>query len=138
MTMVLDGDLAIMDVTSNNQTTTVASSRRVDPVMTNRIAGDRSGQNAPASGTHLPVNGASRAESVELPELERLAESITQFVRSMDRDLTFSVHEASGRTVVTVLDGATKEVIKQIPSEEFLRMSEALATSRSLLLDTEA
>ena len=101
-------------------------------------SGEGSGQNAPVSGTNLPAETPPKPELVELPELERLAESITNFVKNMDRDLTFSVHEASGHTVVKVLDGETKEVIKQIPSEEFLRMSEALANGSSLLLDTEA
>ena len=95
------------------------------------------GQGAPVGGTILPAANTA-PELKELPELERLAESISRFVQSMNRDLTFSVHEASGRTVVTVLNGETKEVIRQIPSEEFLRMSEALASGRSVLLDTEA
>ncbi len=96
------------------------------------------GQETPVDGKNVPVDPKAKAEIPELPELERLAESISQFAQSMNRDLTFSVHEASGQTVVKVLDGETQEVIRQIPSEEFLRISEALASSNSLLLDTEA
>ncbi len=125
----------MLDVTSTNQASTVGPARRTE---TSIAAAVRAGQNTPSGGTSLPVNGVSRSEPVELPELERLAESISRFVKSMNRDLSFSVHEASGHTVVTVLDGETKEVIRQIPSEEFLRMSEALASNRALLLDTEA
>lgn len=128
----------MLDVTSTNQTSTIASVRRVDPAVSNPAAAEGGGQDAPVRGTNLPVEAAPKPELVELPELERLAESITDFVKSMNRDLTFSVHEASGHTVVKVLDGETKEVIKQIPSEEFLRMSEALANGSSALLDTEA
>lgn len=95
------------------------------------------GQDSPVDGRKLPAI-STPVEPIELPELEHLAESISRFVKSMNRDLTFSVHEASGHTVVTVLDGETKEVIRQIPSEEFLRMSEALASGRSVLIDTEA
>ena len=128
----------MLDVTSTNQSSTIAAARRVDQAIARQKSGEGSGQNAPVSGTNLPAETPPKPELVELPELERLAESITNFVKSMDRDLTFSVHEASGHTVVKVLDGETKEVIKQIPSEEFLRMSEALANGSSLLLDTEA
>ena len=77
------------------------------------------GQEPPVSGNTVPVEAKAKAEPPELPELERLAESISQFAQSMNRDLTFSVHEASGKTVVKVLDGETKEIIRQIPSEEF-------------------
>ena len=126
----------MLDVTSAN--TAISTPRRVDPAAGKPSAGDGRGQDAPVRGTNLPVEAAARPELVELPELERLAENISKFVKSMNRDLTFSVHEASGHTVVKVLDGETKEVIKQIPSEEFLRMSEALADGSFLLLDTEA
>ena len=115
-----------------------AGNRHVEAGSTQNGASRNSGQPAPAGGTNLPVRPAVKAEPVELPEFERLAENISRFARSMNRDLTFSVHEASGQTVVTVLDGETKEVIRQIPSEEFLRISEAIASGDSVLLDLEA
>lgn len=127
----------MLDVTSTNQNSAMTTARRVDPGIAKQNSGENGGQDAPVGGTNLPVESAPKPELVELPELERLAENISNFVKSMNRDLTFSVHEASGHTVVRVLDGETKEVIKQIPSEEFLRMSEALASGSSLLLDTE-
>ena len=128
----------MLDVTSTNQSSAITTVRRVDPATARPKPAEGDGQDAPIGGTKLPAAAASKPELVELPELERLAENISNFVKSMNRDLTFSVHEASGHTVVKVLDGETKEVIKQIPSEEFLRMSEALADGSSLLLDTEA
>ena len=128
----------MLDVTSTNKLAPINTVRRVDQPAARPAPNEGGGQDAPVRGTNLPVEAASRVELVELPELERLAENITNFVKSMNRDLTFSVHETSGRTVVQVLDGETKEVIKQIPSEEFLRMSEALADGSWALLDTEA
>jgi flagellar protein FlaG len=128
----------MLDVTSTNQSSAITTVRRVDPATAKPKPGEGDGQDAPVRGTNLPVEATPKPELVELPELERLAESISNFVKSMNRDLTFSVHETSGHMVVKVLDGETKEVIKQIPSEEFLRMSEALANGSSLLLDTEA
>ncbi len=128
----------MLDSTSLNQNAAIAAVRRVDQAITRPNSGAGSGQNAPASGTALPVETPPKPELDERPELERLAESISRFVKSMDRDLNFSVHEASGHTVIQVIDGETREVIKQIPSEEFLRMSEAIANGTALLLDTEA
>ena len=128
----------MLDIKSTNQSSTAALVRRPEPTAGQPQSRDGGGQDAPVRGTNLPVEATSRVELVELPELERLAENITNFVKSMNRDLTFSVHETSGRTVVQVLDSETKEVIKQIPSEEFLRMSEALADGSWALVDTEA
>jgi len=97
-----------------------------------------SGKTPPVGGTKLPVDSSEQNTAPELTNLEAIAERITDFVRSMNRDLNFRVDEGSGRTIVTVLDGETKEVIRQIPSEEFLRMAEVLAENSALLLDTEA
>ncbi len=49
------------------------------------------------------------------------------------RNLSFRVDERSGRTVITVVDALTKEVIRQIPSEEVLAMSRALEAGGALL-----
>ncbi len=129
--------LTMHDIKTSFSVAAAAPSRPVDSARSLQGEPRQNGQNTPADGRKLPA-APVKVELQELPELERLAESISRFVKSMNRDLTFSVHEASGQTVVTVLDGETKEVIRQIPSEEFLRMSEAIANGASVLIDTEA
>jgi flagellar protein FlaG len=52
--------------------------------------------------------------------------------------LQFSVDSASGRTVVSVRDMATGDVIRQIPSEEALRLAQALGSGGSTLVDVQA
>lgn len=127
----------MLDVTSALTTTTAPRTAR--PTDASRGEPRQSaGQTSPANGTTLPAGETKESKIPELPELERLAESLTSFARSLNRDLSFSVHEASGRTIVRVLDGETKEVIRQIPSEEFLRISESLAANSALLIDREA
>ncbi len=118
--------------------TASGSLRPLKPAVREAPREDGGGEKPPADGRTLPADDAKTAAAPDRPELERLAESLSSFVRSLNRDLSFSVHKASGRTVVTVLDGETKEVIRQIPSEEFLRISEALAERRGILLDRNA
>ena len=125
----------MFDVTA---TTTALKSERPSTAVPASAPGSAAGGSLPASGTTLPAAEAREVKMPELPELERLAESLSNFARSLNRDLSFSVHEASGRMVVKVLDGETKEVIRQIPSEEFLRISESLASSGAVLLDQQA
>ena len=55
--------------------------------------------------------------------------------QSIDRKLQFSVDDSSGRTVIKVLDPQTDEIIRQIPSEEVLRLAERIADAQSLLFD---
>src|SRR5689334_22407029 len=68
------------------------------------------------------------------------AAQIESYLRSSGRSLSFSVDTQSGETVVSVKDAATGDVIRQIPSEEALRLARALQTQGggSSLLDVEA
>lgn len=64
--------------------------------------------------------------------------AIQSFVQSIRRDLNFTLDDSSGRVVVKVTDGASGEVIRQLPSEEALRLAESLEEVRSLLFKAEA
>jgi len=50
----------------------------------------------------------------------------------------FSVDDSSGQVVVKVIDGESGKLIRQIPSEELLRLSERLEDMRSLLFKAQA
>ncbi|MEM7219901.1 MAG: flagellar protein FlaG [Pseudomonadota bacterium] len=99
-----------------------------------------------ADPTQGPQRLVTEEPRVEAPpsvrELSQVAESLTELARNLNRDLRFSVDDASGRTVVTVVDGETQEVIRQIPSEQALRLAERLGSedgdALAGLLDIEA
>ncbi len=63
---------------------------------------------------------------------------VQEFAQSLQRDLSFSVDDASGRIIVEVKDSASGEIIRQIPSEEALRMLDHLEQARSLLFHATA
>jgi flagellar protein FlaG len=58
---------------------------------------------------------------------------LSETLAAAQRNLTFRVDEGSGRTVITVVDASTHEVIRQIPSEEVLALSRALEAASGLL-----
>jgi len=102
------------------------------------------------SGAAQPVQPATAAETVRAARetadtarqgeqpLEEAVSSIQQFVQTVQRNLNFSLDDSTGRVVVKVTDGASGEVIRQIPSEEALRLAESLEQARSLLFKAEA
>ena len=49
------------------------------------------------------------------------------------RSLSFHIDKGSGRTVITVVDAATNEVVRQIPAEEVLALSRALECTGALV-----
>lgn len=64
--------------------------------------------------------------------------SIKDFVQSIRRDLNFDLDDSSGKMVVKVTDRATGEVVRQIPTEDALRLAENLEEARSLLFRAQA
>jgi flagellar protein FlaG len=54
------------------------------------------------------------------------------------QSLEFSIDEDSKRTVVKVIDTATKEVVRQMPTEEALEISKALDKAFGLLIRQQA
>ena len=69
--------------------------------------------------------------------VKAVAAQIESYLRSVGREVQFSIDDDSGETVITIRDSSTGELIRQIPSAEALRLSQALA-DRPTLLDTVA
>lgn len=70
--------------------------------------------------------------------LEEAVAFLQEFVQSIQRDLSFRVDDSSGQVVVEVREQASGDVIRQIPSEEALRLLKHLEEVRSLMLNTSA
>jgi flagellar protein FlaG len=77
---------------------------------------------------------AEAAEPPSAEEVQHAARQIEAFMRNMNRYLEFRVDQDSGRTVVTVRDKTTGEVVRQIPSEEVLRLAHNLGGKLGTLL----
>jgi flagellar protein FlaG len=71
-------------------------------------------------------------------QVEQMVKEVKQVVEQVAQNLRFSVDDSTGRTVITVTDASTKEIIRQIPSEEMLAVARALGRLQGLLLRREA
>jgi flagellar protein FlaG len=67
-----------------------------------------------------------------------VAQHLESYLRSVGRSVQFSIDTTSGDTVVSVRDAATGDVIRQIPSEEALRLARALGAQGNSLVDVLA
>lgn len=59
-------------------------------------------------------------------QLKEAVSKLNDYVQNIRRNLSFSVEESTGLTVVKVYDAETDELIRQIPSEDTLRLAEAI------------
>ena len=96
-------------------------------------------QQSESVGSARSQTSAPEANSAVSPqELQEAVNSMNDFVKSLPNTLNFSIDEDTGRTVVKVIDQATDEVIKQIPSEEMLAISKAIDKLKGLLIEQKA
>jgi flagellar protein FlaG len=71
-------------------------------------------------------------------DFSQVVQQLDAFVENGQRSLRFRVDSATGRTVMTVLDAKTEEVIRQIPAEEVLALARNLDRLQGRLIDAEA
>lgn len=92
------------------------------------------GANGPSTPGQVSFDGrpqsgdaVSGATSVVAPEqIEAAVAEISTFVKGLGRSLAIMVDERSGDMIVQVQNAQTKEVIRQIPSEEIMRVAAAV------------
>ncbi len=100
---------------------------------------ESSRQELTASGKDVPqINSKAKEETDSKVDLNEAIKQIQEHVQHIERDLDFRVDEESGRTVVSVIDTNTDEVVRQIPSEEVLAIIHHLQDGGGLLMNTEA
>jgi flagellar protein FlaG len=85
---------------------------------------------------HEPASPLSIRPSEE--ELKDVVKAVNDFVNPFNNSLQFSIDKDSDTMVVKVIDASTKEVIKQIPSEEMLALAKALDQLKGLLVKQKA
>jgi flagellar protein FlaG len=81
--------------------------------------------------------GGGGAASLEQAVRESV-EKLNNFIRPYVTSLQFSVDKDLGRVVVKIMDNETKEVLKQIPSEDVLALTKALGKVAGLIVRQEA
>ncbi len=112
---------------SNQPTSSTAADGRPAATVIRQIHG---------SGVEKPAVSGNAAQAGNDPRAE-LNEAVTRlndYVQSIQRDLSFEFDESSGKTVITVLDRKTQEVIRQIPDEVALRLARNLQQDEPLSL----
>lgn len=75
-------------------------------------------------------------ENVSQPdqtELNNALQDINTTVQSLQRELKFSQDDASGESIIQVLDIETDEVIRQFPPEYALKLAQALNNAKGNL-----
>lgn len=81
-----------------------------------------------------PSAAHARATAPQPIDVQAAVENVNRYLASVNRNLQFELDRQTGKLVVRVVDVATREVVRQIPSEEMLQIARALSQSKGLLL----
>jgi flagellar protein FlaG len=130
---------------ANNDLLVSANLQNIQP----RVESKQQGElvKAPAEQLSNTVTESSKIEpkfeqeeQKQENQLDALQDKVTQLnqhMQNLNRSLQFSVDDVSGDTVVKVVDSETKEVVRQIPSQEVLDARNAVEQYRGMLLETK-
>ena len=89
-------------------------------------------QNAPDA-----LKQTEKAEETSEP-LNEVVFELNNLVRDLHRELQFSVDDKSGDTVIKVVDSKTDEVVREIPSEEVVRLRQRLEEAAGVIFRDSA
>lgn len=132
----------IQTITSNTNFINKVESKGVE--LTNLPVADEISET-----NQLALDKKSSAQAVEnLKETEsttkdkdanlmQVANELTEMVSMMQKGLKFSVDEESGKQVIKVQDVSSGDIIRQIPSEEALKLAEKLSEVSGILMKIE-
>lgn len=123
----------------NVATVTAAIVRPASPV----VSGNQSTVDSlPQPGGNRPADGGQKLppKPPPAPEIDysRVVRQLDAFVKGGDRSLRFSQDGPTGRTVMTVVNPRTQEVIRQVPGEALLALARNIDRLVGQLLNTEA
>lgn len=75
--------------------------------------------------------------TLDLEVVQRAAETVSQFIETVSRDLHVAYDDSIDMPVFTVVDSETNEVIRQIPSEDLVAIARFLESQGVGVLGAE-
>jgi flagellar protein FlaG len=99
----------------------------------------------------VPTRGASDTPEVRATQsagpapaspandpIARAIDAVNRMLDPMARGLQFSVDQATGETVVKLVDNETGEVLREMPSREMVAIAHALDSVKGILIRAKA
>ncbi len=126
----------------NIELTRASNSPGMSPIPATRPPGESSApaqqaQRARAGSESQSLNESPRNNEQAAPNEQQVAdavEKLSKFVSNIRPEISFSVDESSGTRVVKIIDRQSKEVVRQIPSEEAIQLAQALDKLQGLFV----
>ncbi|KFZ36908.1 hypothetical protein HR45_13995 [Shewanella mangrovi] len=127
-----------MDINvSPSSSTFVKSDSAAKTVQQMDVVDSKVVDNQNVSESDVAQSNQSEPESSQ-EQLSLIADQLSETMSMMRKGLAFRVDDDSGKNVVSVMDIESGDIIRQIPSEEALKLATKLSEVAGLLMKTEA
>jgi flagellar protein FlaG len=129
---------------SNIQSALQSTPTVVQPNVSNQARAPQQGVKTDAeivaqvAATTIKPSGINEAAQPTREVVAKAAAQLQEFVSSMGRNLNFSIDETTGYNVVKVVNPDTGELIRQLPSEELLKISRDFQRLNNVLVSQRA
>jgi flagellar protein FlaG len=82
-----------------------------------------------------PLDNQLNNNPVDSQELAKMTEVMNKFVKAMETNLHFEIHEGTKQLIVQVVDQTNNKVLKEFPPRDFLDTIAAIRDYVGILLD---
>lgn len=115
-----------------------SSSSRVEAFeATNKVKGVEHKDISVEQQVHKADKESAISAKIKQPELEDVVKEINNVMASVQRDISFSIDENSGRRVISVYEKGTDKLIRQLPSKEALKLLDNLEQLKGILFKAD-
>lgn len=97
---------------------------------------DSTAASSATTGKVLPPD-AQQAAAKEA-KLAKVVKELNDYAQTVQREVQFSVDKDSGQILIKVIDSRTKELIRQMPTEEALAINRYLDRAYGVMLHAKA
>ena len=90
------------------------------------------------AAVEIKPSNVQKESQITQDVVAKAATQIQNFVQEMGRNLSFTIDETTGYNVVRVMNPETNEIIRQLPSEELLKIARSMEQLNSVLVNQKA
>ena len=84
------------------------------------------------------LQNSRNTQEIVHDKIERIAEAMDSYVRSIKRDLKIQVHNPTGKIIVKVISSEDGKVIREIPPRELLDLAAKMERMTGILFNENA
>ena len=91
----------------------------------------------PSPGNHNRVEDTKNSEKPSSEAVEKAVQRANELARSLSRKLSFSYDDRVNKVIVRVMEGEGEKLVRQIPTEEMIRLSVRMDEIMGMLIDQD-